>query len=218
MSTTWTLTRERVADKALEHCRVLGVGKVASFEDRALALETMDALLKELPIYGYSWPKISVVQSSLSLVAATSPTAMPADYYGSALFTLIGPDSKEIPFRLMTLSEWNAIADKTYAADYPDRGYLSPDRKLWTWPVQNANRTLKFFYQKVIDDTVSGSTPDISVPWLLGLSFGIAANIGFAFGVSRTDRMDFEAKWSVARTRGINADIMNAPIRIEAFD
>lgn len=218
MSTTWSITRERIADKALEHCRVLGVGKVAAYEDRALCIETMEAIIKELPLYGYTWPKITTTQTSLTLVAATSPTTLPADYYGGPSMTLVGVDGKEKLFRLITLSEWNAISDKSLAADYPDRGYISPDMKLWTWPVQNANRTIKLFYQRILDDTVSGSRPDITVPWILGLSFGIAANVGFAFGISRANRMDFEAKWSVARTRGINAGIMAAPIRIEASD
>lgn len=218
MSTNWTLSRERVADKALEHCRVLGVGKVPAFEDRYLSLETMDALLKELPLYGYVWPKISTTSTALTAVAAINPTLLPSDFYGSPSLMLIGPDGKEAFLRLISLNDWNSITDKTYASDYPDRAYISPDNKLWTWPVQKANRTINIFYQKVIDDTVSGLPPDISVPWILGLSFGIAANMGFAFGIPRADRIDFEQKWSTARGRGLNASIKAAPIRIQAHE
>ena len=238
MATAWTLTRERLADKSLEHCGVLGVGKVPAYEDRGLALETLDGMLKELPIYGYSWPKVANAQASLSLVAATNPTALPSDYYGSLMPNLLdfyksaisglavsgiaisglSSDGDESPFRLITLSEWNAISDKDYAAEYPDRGYIDPSRKLWTWPVQSATRTLKVFYQKVIDDTVASASPDISVPFLMGLAYGIAANIGDAFGVAEKKLQRFEAKWSVARGRGINADVPLAPIRIEALE
>ena len=218
MATAWTLTRERLADKSLEHCGVLGVGKVPAYEDRGLALETLDGMLKELPIYGYSWPKVANAQTSITLLTATNPTALPTDYYGSLMPELVGADLDESPFRLITLAEWNAIADKDYAAAYPDRGYIDPSRRLWTWPVQTASRTLKVFYQKVIDDTVASTSADISVPFLMGLAYGIAANIGDAFGVSEKKLQRFEAKWSVARGRGINADVPLAPIRIEALE
>lgn len=218
MATAWSLTRERLADKALEHCVVLGVGKIPAYEDRGLALETLDGMLKELPIYGYSWPKIINAQATLTLAANTSPTALPTDYYGSLQPMLIGADTEEVNLRIVTLQEWNGIADKDYAADYPDRGYIDPSRRLWTWPIQKANRTLKIFYQKVVDDTVSSTTPDMSVPFLLGLAYGIAANIGDAFGVSDRKIQRFEAKWAIARTRGINADIQLAPIRFEVYD
>lgn len=217
-TTAWTLTRERLADKALEHCGVLGVGKVPAHEDRALALETMDGMLKELPIYGYTWPKVINAPATLTLLANTSPTALPTDYYGSLQPMLIGADGEEVGLSLITLNEWNGIADKDYAADYPDRGYIDPTRRLWTWPVQNADRTLKIFYQKVVDDTVSSTAPDISVPFLLGFAYGIAANIGDAFGVNPNKIQRFEAKWAVARARGINADIQTAPIRFEVYD
>lgn len=218
MATVWSLTRERLADKALEHCGVLGVGKIPAYEDRGLALETLDGMLKELPIYGYTWPKVINAQASLTLVAATSPTALPTDYYGSLQPMLIGADTEEVNLRIVTLHEWNGIADKDYAADYPDRCYIDPSRRLWTWPIQNANRTLKIFYQKVVDDTVSSTTPDISVPFLLGLAYGIAANIGDAFGVNQNKLQRFEAKWAISRARGMNADIQLAPIRFEVYD
>ena len=218
MATVWTLTRERLADKALEHCGVLGVGKVPAYEDRGLALETLDGMLKELPIYGYTWPKIISAQATLTLVANVSPTALPTDYYGNLQPMLVGADTEEVNLRIVTLHEWNGIADKDYAADYPDRCYIDPARRLWTWPIQKANRTVKIFYQKVVDDTVSSTAPDISVPFLLGLAYGIAANIGDAFGVNGNKLQKFEAKWAIARTRGINADIQLAPIRFEVYD
>jgi hypothetical protein len=218
MATAWTLTRERLADKALEHCGVLGVGKVPSYEDRGLALETLDGILKELPIYGYTWPKIIATQASLTLTAATSPTLLPTDYYGSLMPELVAADGTEWPLRLITMAEWNTIADKDYAAEYPDRAYIDASRKLWTWPVQTANRVLKIFYQKVVDDTVASSAADISVPFLMGLSYGIAANIGDAFGVPEKKIMRFEAKWAVARGRGMNADVPLAPIRFEVLE
>jgi hypothetical protein len=57
LTTSWTLTRERICDKALEKCQRLGVGRTVSADDRALCLEALDGILKNLHWYGYSWPK-----------------------------------------------------------------------------------------------------------------------------------------------------------------
>lgn len=220
MTVAWTLTRERIAAKAMEKCRRLAAGQTPSAEDQNLCLEALDGILKELPLYGYTWPKVSATQGSITLATATSPTSLPADYFNgqNPQINWIDASGNEIPLKMLTLPEWNAVAQKTQAANYPEYGYISPDGKLWTWPVQNQNVSAKMFYQKVVDDSVSGQPPDISQPWILGLVYGVAAEVGDEFGVGDADKLRFEAKWVERRTRGMNAVTSRAPLTVEADD
>lgn len=218
MTVAWTLTRERIADKALEKCRRLAAGQTPSAEDRNVALEYMDAILKSLPLYGYTWPQVSTTQASVTLAAATSPTTLPVDFFKgqNPQLRYVDADGNQVELVPLTLPEWNAIPDKTLAADYPINYYVSPDGKLWTWPVQNQNVTAKMFYQQVVDDSVGGTPPDVDVPWILGLIYGIAAECSDEFGVPDADRQRFIVTWADLRRRGLNVTRSFAPITVEA--
>lgn len=215
MSTSWTLTRERIADKALEKCNVLGVGRVANEEDRSLAMEAMDGILKELPTHGVEWPKVIDSQANIALLADTSPTALPTDYYGGLVVNVVGADGNESELELVSLSEWNAIPDKDYASGYPSKGYIDQQNNLHTWPVQNQAVTLKAYYTKVADDTVDGQAPDITQPFILGFVYGIAAEIGDEFGVKSEKIMRFEAKWNAALMRMKRTTAKHADFKLE---
>ncbi len=83
MATTWTLKRERIADRALELIGKKSIEQAARPALRAFALESLDGLLKSLPHYGYSWPKASSARASLFISPGLQQVALPADYYGS---------------------------------------------------------------------------------------------------------------------------------------
>lgn len=218
MSVSWTLTSERIADKAIEKCGRLGVGKSASPEDRALAMEALNGILKELPIYGFQWPVVEDSQTTISLVANVSPTALPTDYRGQLVAKVVGSEGYETELNLMTLAEWMQVKDKDLTADYPTDGYVDQSNQLWTWPVQNQAVSLNSVYQKVIDDTVAGSPPEIGNPFILGLAYGVAAEIGDEFGVSDNKINRFEGKWVVARSRGMMATMGKAKMTLEVDD
>lgn len=351
MPTVFTLTRERIADKALEKCGVLGANTTASSPDRALALEGMDLLLKELPIYGYTWPKTQGASHDLTLNDRVADVAFPSDYYGAAFFEKVGEAGGQIPFRLLSLPEWhrvdrytgadsatngqytsdiadwvdnsvgdgaiahNAIlgaldltqgtiaanfaqatqsvtvtanalhelkvkvstnnvtlrigttsgasdvlADTTLlAADEQSRvvffptgttvfvefesagavstistiddvsifefvhgdplfGYIDPDDRLHVHPIANRDVVLRLRYQRIIDDTIGGQSPDIDVPWILGLAYGVAAEIGIEFGVPREIRDEFRAIWITARGRGLIANVDQGRMIVEVDD
>ena len=64
----------------MQHLGVVGSGETASAAEMQLALRALDATLKELPLAGYSWPKLSA-EVALVWVGAQA-IALPADYYG----------------------------------------------------------------------------------------------------------------------------------------
>ena len=204
MSTTWTLTRERIAALALEKCGY-EPGVTADSAHTAIALEALDGLLKELPLYGYSWPKTVAGQAALTLTAATQQTSLPADYYGQPIITFVDASTYEIPLKLVTLPEWMAISNKSATASYPTMGFIDRSDVLWTWPIQTANVSAKISYQQIIDDTAASTAPDVGSTWHLALATGVASEIGDIFGVPASTLQRWEQKW--ANKRALN--IMN---------
>lgn len=203
MSTNWTLARERICDKALEKCGVLGVGESAAAEDRTLCLEALDGVLKTLPWFGYQWPKTVSGQASLTLTANTNPTNLPSDYYGSPLLSYLDASGNEIPLPIIPLEQWMAIPYKTQAAGYPLMAYIDRLNKLYTWPLQNQNVSARLSYEQIIDDSAAGTQPDVTQPWLLALPWGVAAEIGAEYGTPLQTMQVIEAKWKLYREIGV---------------
>lgn len=219
MSTTWNLTRLQIATKALQKLGTLARGETPDPDDLQLVYDGLDALLKELPIYGYSWPRLASGQTALPLVAATQATNLPADYYpGSAIVSYLDAAGNEQPLRLVTLAEWNALERKTDTAPYPELGYIDNFNVLRTWPVQTVTRAGKLVYQRVISDTVTAATTDLSQIWMKGLVFGVAENVGDEFGATADQMQRWGMKWMEARTLCIMNQTFPGPACISVDD
>lgn len=216
MTVTWSLTRERICDKALEKCGRLGVGRTVSADDRNLCLEALDGLLKNLHWYGFSWPK--TVSGSTSLSVSTQTTSLPSDFYTGAMLTYVDTSGNEIGVPLVTPEHWKSLTLKTTAGTYPDRAYIDNFNVLWVYPVPTAALTMKLYYQKVISDSVASTKPDLDSPWYLALAYGVAAEIGDEFGVDPKKLARFEVKWREQRTLGIMNETPPGPDRIEVSD
>lgn len=212
MSVTWTLTRERLCDKAMEKCGALGVGETPSTADRDLCLEALDSLLKELAFYGYSWPQYTAQQAAITFLAATSTVTLPADYSGGGIINVVDTSGNERPFTLLTLIEWNAIADKSQTADYPKFGYVDNADVLHVWPIQTGNVSGKLWYQQIIDDSAASTAVDLDPAWLRSLVYGIAGEIGDEHDVPEAKIIRFKQEWMAGRLRGIR-NTAGQPIR-----
>lgn len=214
MSVTWTLTRERLCDKAMEKCGALGVGETPSSADRDLCLEALDSLLKELAYFGYSWPKYTAQQASITLLAATQDYTLPADYAAGGLLNIIDTSSHEVPVRLITLVEWNDIVDKTTTADYPKVGYIDSDNVLHVWPIQTGAVSAKLWYQRIIDDSAASTAVDLDPAWLRCLVYGIAGEIGDEHDVPENKIQRFKQEWMIGRLRGIQNTAGRPPVAV----
>lgn len=190
---------------ALEKLGVVGPGVTAEAADTALAIEALDGILKELPLYGYAWPKTVAGQASLTFTAATQQTSLPADYYGHPIISFIDASTKEKQLHIVTLEEWMANPDKTATAAYPTQGFIDRSNVLWTWPIQTANVAAKISYQQIVSDTAVGTSPDLRSTWHMALATGICSEIGDAYGYSPAQLQRWEQKW--AQKRALN--IMN---------
>lgn len=219
MSVNWTLTRERICDKALEKCKRLGIGRPASASDRSLCLEALDGILKQLLWYGYSWPKTISAFSTLSLTSNLVSIALPNDYYTGGRLNYVDASGNEVPLPLpITPEEWRLIPLKTAQTSYPIKVYIDNFNVLFPYPRTNQTVVLNLYYQKVISDSAAGLSTDLDSPWLLGLAYGVAEEVGDEFGVDEKKLLKFEAKWAQQRSLGIMNEAPPGPDRMTVSD
>lgn len=219
MSTSWNLTRLQIATKVLQKLGTLARNASANVDDLALVYDGLDALIKELPVYGYSWPRLASGQTALPLVAATQNTNLPTDYLpGSAIVSYLDAAGNDTPLTLTTLDQWNAIPRKTDAAAYPLVGYVDNFNVLHTWPIQTATLAGKLVYQRVISDTVTVGNTDLSQIWIKGVVYGLAEMLGDEFGATEAQIARWGMKWFEARTMCIAAQTFPSPGRISVDD
>lgn len=222
MSITWNLLRERICDKALEKCGVLGSGEQPDNDDRNVALEALDGILKNLLWYGYSWPKTVSGSTTLSALALAPTILLPADYYTGAKFFYVDNSNPALPQEILlpiqTADQWRMLPNKNAQAIRPDRVYVDNFNVTWPWPLSTTAITINLYYQAVIADTVVNSVVALDSPWMIGLVYGVAAEIGAEFNVPDNKLMRFEAKWADQRNLGLMNEGAPLPDRVSVDD
>lgn len=206
MSTTWNLTREQIATKALRKVGALAANETPQDVDLVLVYDELDSILKELPIHGYAWPRTVSGQAALTLTLNDQTTNLPADYYGGAMITYPDASGNEIELPLVTLVRWNQIKQKTLTGVYPQLGFIDHFNVLWTYPIQTATLNAKLVYEQVIDDTVAATQTSLKAAWMYGLIRGVAACIGDDFGVDEVKINRWQQIWVARRELNIMAD------------
>ena len=214
MTTTWTQTREQIADRVMMKCGRLAAGESADADDRALVLTALDSVLKNLAWRGFVWPKTASSSSTLTLTAATQNVTVPSDFYELNALNYVNAAGQESPIFMIDFPTYKAIPNKAQSATYPIQAYLDNFNVLWVWPVQSANVSAKLYYQKIINDTVSNSVIDLDSPWMLGIIYGVSAEVGDEFGVPAQKMARFEAKWAMQLALGVQNEAAPAPDRV----
>jgi hypothetical protein len=170
LTTSWTLTRERICDKALEKCQRFGVGRTVSADDRALCLEALDGILKNLHVV-----RLLVAEDRLGVDHAGDRSGHADEH--AAVRLLHRGDAEVRRLRAGRSSrcrrhagEWAASLAKTTQAPYPDRCYIDNFNVLWLYPVPNAARG----GEPVLPEGDQrhdrrATSPDLDSPWLIGL-------------------------------------------------
>jgi hypothetical protein len=123
-----------------------------------------------------------------------------------------------VPLPPSSTEQWNSIVLKSTQAAYPIQFYIDNFNVLWLYPVPSAALSLKLYYQKVISDSAASSSVDLDSPWLIGLPYGVAAEVGDEFGVDPKRLARFEAKWALHRDRGIRNEASPGPDRMQVSD
>jgi hypothetical protein len=210
MSTTWTLTAQQICVDALEIVGAVGAGETASAEDMSKALRALDSVLKSLPLHGYHWPKLSG-EVALTWAALTpSVIAAPADYYGYPLVWKTA-NGQKVPLKEIPHGDWVNMTNRT-ATGEPTHFYITPAKEITFYPVPTVDPVAYLQYQVLVDDSVAALTPDLAPYWVGPLGWGVADEIGLAFGLDQPTRVEIAQRWKGKMDFALASSISTAPI------
>lgn len=216
MTTAWTLAAAEVCTDALEHMGVVGAGEAASGDDMQMALRALDAVLKELPLAGYAWPKLS---SEVALVWAAGQTiVLPDDYFGSPAAWRMD-NGQKCALRQIAHARWIGMVDRSSATGIPTHFYVGADDLLYLWPTPTSAPAVTLQYQRIVDDVTNGaSIPDVPQFWLNALGYGVANELLFKFDTPMTKAQAISARWQMKRAAALEYSIADEPICFEVRD
>lgn len=184
MTTAWTLTAGDIVEGALELCQAIAAGEAVSAEDSALCLRSLNGILKELPLHGIGWPKVSSANSSIAWSIGTPSTvSLPADFFGVPVLRYTDAAGVLQPLRQITKREYEELNAAATAA-YPQYFYLAPSNAVYLWPVPTLDPVLKLTYQAIVSDATLTATPDIQQAFLNGLQYWLAEEVKLKFDVT----------------------------------
>lgn len=212
-TTSWTLTANQICEDALGHIGALGAGDSIRSEDQNRALRALNAVLKELPLAGFTWPKLSE-QVAIAWVPG-SPSEVPDDYYGyPCVFKTV--NGKKVPLVELTHAQWLALDQS--ATGEPSHFYLTPANQVTFWPVPSADPVAVLQYQRLIDDANLSVSPDLPGYWVNALGYGVADEISLTYGLDQPTRMEIANRWAMKREAALQNSISSAPICFTVAD
>lgn len=215
MSTNWTLTATEACSDALQHLGVLDPGETASATDMQAALRALDVVLKELPLAGYSWPKLSA-EAALVWIGAQS-IALPADYYAYPIaWSTI--NAQKTPLIQIPHAQWVKMINTTQTAPAPTHFYVSPAKLVYLWPAPTVDPVVTIQYQKIINDSALVTAPDLPQYWLGALPYGVANELTLKFGVPDARAAQIAGRWLAKRAAALENSIASEVISFEARD
>lgn len=217
MPTSWTLTAGQICRDALEHLQIVGAGETVTAEDQVTALRGLDAVLKELPLSGYSWPKLSGEVALTWSVGTPQTASLPADYYNYPVVWKAG-DGETVLLTQIPHAEWVKMLDRDATAEQPTHFYISPAKVLHFWPVPTVDPEATLQYQKIVDDSAATSAPDIPQYWLNALGWGVADEISMKFGVAQPLRVEVNQRWTAKKGIALQSSIPSEPISFSVDD
>jgi hypothetical protein len=195
MPTAWTLTASEICTDGLRHLNVIGEGDTASGDQMQDALRGLDTVLKELSPLGYHWPKLSA-EVALTWTGVQTMT-LPTDYYGFPVAWRTENGAK-VPLTQIPHATWVRMTDRT-AEGVCTHFYVNPAGVFYVWPTPDADPVVSIQYQKILDDAVLGTTPDVLQTWKGALSYGVADEISMKFGAPKDTRVEVNQRWAAKK-------------------
>lgn len=215
----WTLTAIEVIRGALELCQAIGVGEPVSDPDAELCMDSLQGILKELPLHGFSWPQVSSTPVAVSWVLATpSSVTPPVDFFGAPVlkFTDAGGVKREL--MRVDKTRWEML-DLTKTGAYPSYFYVAPDLTFKLWPAPTQNPNLALTYQSIIPDlSALTSIPGVQQQYLNSLQYFLADEICLKFGTSQDIRVEIAGRAAQKKMLMTQWAVDQGPISIEVID
>lgn len=212
MTTTWTELASEIVTDALQHLSAIGEGETPTAEEQQIGLRGLDQVLKGLPLYGYSWPKLST-ETALTWVSGQT-IALPADYYGyPVVWRTVG--TAKTPLEQIPHGNWVNMSDRN-GTGVPTHFYVSPANLIYFWPAPTVDPVATIQYQKLLDDSVLATTPNLPSYWMGPLGFGVADAISLKFPATPPDkRAEIRQRWIEGRKMALASAVPNDVLTIE---
>ena len=218
MTTSWTLMTQEVIADALQEIGVLGAGQTASATDYDVCLRSLQNILKEMPLHGLSWPKITPAPVALAWSVQTpAQVAMPADYFGVPVITFLNTSAR-VELEVLTKAKYDALPSPAPVSQYPTAIYIAPNNVGYLYPVPSTDPSLSISYQAVTLDATMLTTPDVVQAWVGGLVLWLAHEVAGKFGVPPAERQDIERRFLMRRALMLAYAAETAPICFQVRD
>lgn len=212
MSTSWSLTSSEIVEGALQLCQAVGIDEPVSAEDSALCLRALNGILKELPIHGIGWPKVTATTTALTWAALTPSTvAVPSGYFGSPVLRFTDVNSVLQPLEPLTKARYEEL-NASATATYPSAFYIAPNDAIYLYPVPTQDPVLKLTYQAIVNDATLTAAPDVRQAYLNGLQFWLADEVKLKFNVTGALSQEIEKKAAQKRFLMQQWSVETAPI------
>jgi len=212
MTTAWTLPAADIIVDALQIVGVIGAGQTASPGDHATCMNALQSIIKELPLHGVCWPKVTTDPVTLAWSGATpDQVTLPADYFGvpQLAYTVNG---NRVAVAIIAKAAYDALPNPAATGTYPTHAYIAPNNICRLWPVPSVNPALKLTYQAIAIDATLMARPDVAQTWIAGLGLWLAYEICPKFAVDMASRQDIERRFLARRALMLAYAAETAPI------
>lgn len=217
-ASTWTVSATDVITKALRICGIIGAGQTASAQDYSVCMDALQDIIKEMPLHGLSWPKITPDPVALTWDNANPvQVSMPADYFGVPVVSFIR-DSVNVDLHVIPKATYDALPNPMQTAPYPSSIYIAPNNVGYLWPVPTLDPELIMTYQALTLDASIAAIPDVAQSWMAGLSLWLANEVAPIFGLPLADRQDIERRFMMRRGLMLSYAVETAPIVFGVVD
>lgn len=220
MTTSFTRTREQVAQMTLRKLRVLAIGLTPTANQYTILYEAIDLRLKEMHRLGVFWRKVTNVPVTFSLSGSVATASAGA---GDILFPLnltYTNGSNDDPIKIIGIHEYAQIEDKSRGGN-PTKALWKGGSEFIFYPIPQSDGTAKLVYEKIADDTATSTAPDVDVSMMRWLKDIIAYDVGDDFGtpedrMARFQREAAIAELNIRRLAVQRVDML--PVAVDDFD
>lgn len=217
MTTSWALTAQEICEDAFGHLGRLDAGDMPTGAEMQWMMRALDSVLKELPLAGYQWPKISA-ETTLAWVSGQT-IALPADYLANpSVWRTDTPSGRRIPMTQIQHGVWIEMLDRT-STGTPTHFYISPANVLYLFPVPTVDPGIYLQYQIIVDDAVQSSVPNVPQYFLSALGYGAAHETALKFAGDKPSlRAEIAARWNQKRNIAIAYSMPNDNTQVTVAD
>jgi len=218
MPTSFTRTRNQIADLVLGKLGILAAGGSAASADQDLVYEAIDLRLKEIHRLGIFWRNVAKQSLSFTIPANIASASSTADVlFPIAMFAVDGSNDQTVD--IIDIRGYAGIENKTETG-VPQKALYAGSAEFIFWPVPTAATTAKLVYESIAEDTSASAGTDVDVSMIRWLRDIIAFDLGDHYGKSeqkmaRWEKASEKAERNIRRLAVQRVDY--APVVIEDF-